>query len=262
MPAEPDRESHERRVRDAVVGLARGRSPRLATARRLVKYVATLGGTSEVVEINGDDGHYQVTIGDRSFEVDGRPSADGIYSLLIGGVSYVADVFDGDGACVVDVGAERYIVRVEEYTRYIIRTKGGAAGGPGARTLVAPLPGRIVKVTVKPGDRVAGYLPNVPGAIIAMLAATRLGAVWSSCSPDFGVQGVLDRFGQIEPKVLFAADGFPTIDAPAIAPKHTLQNRYSAELIRNTVGSPLNHSPNIGSASASVRTHSATATSM
>ena len=61
---------------------------------------------------------------------------------------------------------------------------------------------------VKPGDRVAGYLPNVPGAVIAMLAATSLGAVWSSCSPDFGVQGVLDRFGQIEPKMLFAADGY------------------------------------------------------
>jgi acetoacetyl-CoA synthetase len=61
---------------------------------------------------------------------------------------------------------------------------------------------------VKPGDRVAGYMPNVPGTVIAMLAATSLGAVWSSCSPDFGVQGVLDRFGQIEPRVLFAADGY------------------------------------------------------
>ncbi len=61
---------------------------------------------------------------------------------------------------------------------------------------------------VKPGDRVAGYMPNVPGTIIAMLAATSLGAIWSSCSPDFGVQGVLDRFGQIEPKILFAADGY------------------------------------------------------
>lgn len=58
------------------------------------------------------------------------------------------------------------------------------------------------------GDRVAGYLPNMPESVIAMLASTSLGAVWSSCSPDFGVQGVLDRFGQIEPKVLFAADGY------------------------------------------------------
>jgi len=58
------------------------------------------------------------------------------------------------------------------------------------------------------GDRVAGFLPNIPEAVIAMLAATSLGAVWSSCSPDFGVNGVLDRFGQIEPKVLFAASSY------------------------------------------------------
>ncbi|MFL5575744.1 MAG: acetoacetate--CoA ligase [Gemmatimonadaceae bacterium] len=58
------------------------------------------------------------------------------------------------------------------------------------------------------GDRVAGYLPNVPQAVIAMLAAASLGAVWSSCSPDFGVKGVLDRFGQIAPRVLFCADGY------------------------------------------------------
>jgi acetoacetyl-CoA synthetase len=58
------------------------------------------------------------------------------------------------------------------------------------------------------GDRVAGWMPNLPETVIAMLAATRLGAVWSSCSPDFGVKGVLDRFGQIGPRVLFAADGY------------------------------------------------------
>jgi len=61
---------------------------------------------------------------------------------------------------------------------------------------------------VKPGDRVAGYLPNMPEGVTAMLAAASLGAVWSSSSPDFGVQGVLDRFGQIEPVVLIAADGY------------------------------------------------------
>jgi acetoacetyl-CoA synthetase len=61
---------------------------------------------------------------------------------------------------------------------------------------------------VVPGDRVAGWLPNIPEAVIAMLAATSLGAIWSSCSPDFGPQGVMDRFGQIEPKILFAADGY------------------------------------------------------
>ena len=61
---------------------------------------------------------------------------------------------------------------------------------------------------VVPGDRVAGFLPNVPAAVVAMLATASLGATWSSCSPDFGVRGVLDRFGQIEPKVLFTADGY------------------------------------------------------
>ena len=58
---------------------------------------------------------------------------------------------------------------------------------------------------VEPGDRVVGYMPNTPEAIISMLAAASLGATWSSCSPDFGLQGVLDRFGQIEPKVLIAS---------------------------------------------------------
>lgn len=61
---------------------------------------------------------------------------------------------------------------------------------------------------VQPGDRVAGIMPNMPEAIIAMLAASSLGAVWCSCSPDFGVQGVIDRFGQIEPKVLVAVDAY------------------------------------------------------
>ncbi len=58
------------------------------------------------------------------------------------------------------------------------------------------------------GDRVAAMLPNVPEAIAGMLAATSLGAIWSSCSPDFGERGVLDRFGQIEPKVFITADGY------------------------------------------------------
>ena len=58
------------------------------------------------------------------------------------------------------------------------------------------------------GDRVAGYMPNIPETIVAMLACTSLGAIWSSASPDFGVQGVIDRFGQIEPKILISVDGY------------------------------------------------------
>ena len=66
----------------------------------------------------------------------------------------------------------------------------------------------LVDAGVGEGDRVAGYLPNLPETLIAMLATTALGAIWSSASPDFGVQGVLDRFGQIAPKVLVCVDGY------------------------------------------------------
>jgi acetoacetyl-CoA synthetase len=61
---------------------------------------------------------------------------------------------------------------------------------------------------IRPGDRVVGFMPNMPEAIIAMLASTSIGAVWSSCSPDFGIKGVLDRFGQIRPRIIFTADGY------------------------------------------------------
>ncbi len=61
---------------------------------------------------------------------------------------------------------------------------------------------------LQPGDRVAAYLPNMPEAVVAMLAATSLGAVWTSTSPDFGEDSVIDRFGQTEPRFLFTADGY------------------------------------------------------
>jgi acetoacetyl-CoA synthetase len=61
---------------------------------------------------------------------------------------------------------------------------------------------------LEPGDRVAGFMPNMPETIVGALATAAIGCIWSSCSPDFGVQGVLDRFGQIEPKVLLTADGY------------------------------------------------------
>ncbi len=72
----------------------------------------------------------------------------------------------------------------------------------------ARLADALKRAGVGVGDRVAGFVPNMPQAIIAMLATTSLGAIWSSCSPDFGIKGVLDRFGQIQPKVLFTADGY------------------------------------------------------
>jgi acetoacetyl-CoA synthetase len=73
---------------------------------------------------------------------------------------------------------------------------------------VARLAQSLRKVGVGPDDRVGGFMPNMMETVVAMLAATSLGATWSSCSPDFGIKGVLDRFGQIEPKVLFTANGY------------------------------------------------------
>jgi acetoacetyl-CoA synthetase len=76
------------------------------------------------------------------------------------------------------------------------------------RAAVARVAAGLKANGVVTGDRVAGFMPNLPETIIAMLAAASIGATWSSCSPDFGVAGVFDRFGQIQPKVLFTADGY------------------------------------------------------
>ena len=73
---------------------------------------------------------------------------------------------------------------------------------------VENLASALRKMGVQKGDRVVGFMPNMPETIIAMLATTSIGAIWSSSSPDFGIKGVLDRFTQIEPKVIFAADGY------------------------------------------------------
>ncbi len=73
---------------------------------------------------------------------------------------------------------------------------------------VSALADALRREGIKPGDRVAGYLPNMPEAVIGALATAAIGAVWSSCSPDFGTRGVVDRFGQIEPRILLACDGY------------------------------------------------------
>ncbi len=100
------------------------------------------------------------------------------------------------------------------------------------RAEAARIAAGLARDGVGPGDVVAGFLPNVPEAVVAMLAAASIGAIWTSCSPDFGGQGVLDRFGQVKPKVLFTADGYyyagKTVDS------------------RNTVAGVLEALPSIG----------------
>jgi acetoacetyl-CoA synthetase len=73
---------------------------------------------------------------------------------------------------------------------------------------VAAVAASLRRLGIEPGDRVAGYMPNLPETIVAMLAATSIGAIWSSCSPDFGINGVVDRLGQVSPKVLFCAAAY------------------------------------------------------
>ena len=95
------------------------------------------------------------------------------------------------------------------------------------RTEVARIQAALRDAGVVAGDRVAGYLPNCPEAIIAMLASAGLGAIWSSCSPDFGANGVVDRFGQIDPKVLFAPNAY-RYNGKLIDTRETVANVMSA----------------------------------
>ncbi len=107
--------------------------------------------------------------------------------------------------------AENLLRYSDEQPALVFRNERGARRSLSYRQLrleVARIADGLRAAGVGPGDRVAGYLPNVPEAAVAMLATASCGAIWSSCSPDFGVQGVLDRFGQIAPKVLFTADGY------------------------------------------------------
>ena len=99
----------------------------------------------------------------------------------------------------------------DERPALVFRNERGARRALSYRELraeVARIADGLRSEGVGAGDRVAGFLPNLPEAAIAMLASASCGATWSSCSPDFGVHGVLDRFGQIAPKVLFTADGY------------------------------------------------------
>jgi acetoacetyl-CoA synthetase len=105
----------------------------------------------------------------------------------------------------------------------------------------------LIAAGVGEGDRVAGFLPNLPETLIAMLATTALGAVWSSASPDFGVQGVLDRFGQIEPKVLICVDGYWYNGKPVdCLAKNAEVVAKMPSLLKTVVVPYLNAAPEIG----------------
>jgi acetoacetyl-CoA synthetase len=134
--------------------------------------------------VKGDKGSRTLVDGERMPGAEWFPDAR---------LSYAENLLQADGEAIVSWGEDRIRRRLTHEQ---------------LRRLVSRLAQALADAGVGKGDRVAGYLPNVPEATAALLATASLGAVWSSCSPDFGVQGVLDRFGQIEPKVLLCADGY------------------------------------------------------
>jgi biotin carboxyl carrier protein len=123
-----------------------------------MKFEAEVGGETVAIEVTGgQDARYRVAIGSEITDVDARQATEGIWSLVIGTVSHVVDVSERDGVSVVEVDGETYRIRVEEETRYIIRTRGGKVA-TGGQVLKAPMPGKVVLVevevgqAVKPGD--------------------------------------------------------------------------------------------------------------
>jgi len=118
--------------------------------------------------------------------------------------------------------AENLLARDDGHAALVFCNERGARRELSYRELraeVARVAAGLRELGIGPGDRVAGFVPNLPEAVIAMLATASLGAAWTSCSPDFGINGVLDRFGQVAPRVLFTADGYfyngKTIDSLA-----------------------------------------------
>ncbi|WP_257263033.1 acetoacetate--CoA ligase [Endozoicomonas sp. ONNA2] len=146
--------------------------------------------------------------------------------------------------------AEHLLQRKDTKTALIFTGENGRRRTLNYRELyhcVAAAQQGLMAAGIKKGDRVAAFMPNCPETIILMLATTALGAVWSSCSPDFGIQGVLDRFGQIEPRLLLSADGYfyggKTIDCMA----KTAEIQQQIPSLETTVVVPFAHpEPDIG----------------
>jgi biotin carboxyl carrier protein len=132
-----------------------------------VKFRAQAGGESTPIEVTGEAGRYAVTLGGEALTVDARQTGEGIWSILLDGASHLVEVTDRDGTHTVDVAGERYAIRVEEESRYIIRTR-GARGGERGHVLKAPMPGKVILIEVTVGQSVA------PGDGLIVLEAMKM----------------------------------------------------------------------------------------
>ena len=113
-----------------------------------MKFVASINGRLEIVHVTRVEGGYRVTLGERTIDVDARRPAAGIYSLLIDGMSHVADVSSTDGGTLVDLDGATYLVEVEEHARHLIRTRGGAGAGAAGQTIRARAASRSAPQTI------------------------------------------------------------------------------------------------------------------
>jgi biotin carboxyl carrier protein len=132
-----------------------------------VKFEAQTAGETIPIEITGGSGRFSLTLGGEPVVVDACQTGEGIWSILRDGVSHVANVTERDGVYLVHVGGEHYAIRVEEESRYIIRTR-GARGGEAGQVLKAPMPGKVTLIEVTVGQAVA------PGDGLIVLEAMKM----------------------------------------------------------------------------------------
>jgi biotin carboxyl carrier protein len=119
-----------------------------------VKFEAQTGDETVPIEVTGTGGRFTLTIGGEPVSVDARQTGEGVWSILLDGVSHSVDVTERDGRYLIDVGGERYAIRVEEESRYIIRTR-GAQGRERGQVVKAPMPGKVTVIEVAVGQAVA-----------------------------------------------------------------------------------------------------------
>ena len=132
-----------------------------------MKFEAQHGGLVVPIEVTGEAGRYTITIEGATIAVDARQTVEGIWSILLDGASYVAELTEQEAGYAVDVEGERYTIRVEEESRYLIRTR-GATGGERGQVPKAPMPGKVTVVEVTVGQTVA------PGDGLIVLEAMKM----------------------------------------------------------------------------------------
>jgi biotin carboxyl carrier protein len=133
-----------------------------------MRFIVQLEDINVPVEVTEHDGRFDVAVNGEVWEVDARLPQQGICSLLIGGRSYVADVKEEQGLFLVDVNGESYRLRVEEETRYLLRTRGGTRPEVGGQVVTAPMPGKVVHLEVQVGSAVR------PGDGLVVLEAMKM----------------------------------------------------------------------------------------